>query len=282
MSITYFKLQDNHTDFRVGVIGARKIPYILDFCQSTMDITCTCPDYQNREHKPICKHMLFIVNLSNQRNMFNNLTRHDELKDAAKLTQIRESIMAIIDQKKLSVELGESNTVSIERDDFCSICMCDLDTQIEKCSVCAHVMHIKCITSWWDLSARWNSLNGKCPYCKDSRGFSHIKQIDEDPWKNFDFSNGSEAADQQVPELLLPAAEEAADQQVPELLLPAAEEQHDQGINLIRRMNQVLSFINSFGNLNMNDPRIQYLESRLELLQQDHDAIQNAFQAQSQ
>ena len=47
-------------------------------------------------------------------------------------------------------------------------------------------------------------------------------------------------------------------------------------------MNQVLSFINSFGNLNMNDPRIQYLESRLELLQQDHDAIQNAFQAQPQ
>ena len=299
MSITYFKLQDNHTDFRIGVIGARKIPYILDFCQSSMSITCTCPDYEKREHKPLCKHMLFIVNLSNQRNMFNNLTRHDELKDAAKLTQIRESIMAIIDQKKLSAELGESNTVSIERDDFCSICMCDLDEgQIEKCTVCSHVMHIQCITSWWNLSSRWNSIKGKCPYCKDPRGFSHIRQDSEDPWHNFDFSNGSEAADQQVPELLLPAAEEAADQpvpelllpaaeeaadqQVPELLLPAAEEQHDQGINLIRRMNQVLSFINSFGNLNMNDPRIQYLESRLESLQQEHNAIQNAFQAQPQ
>ena len=269
MSITYFKLQDNQTDFRVGVIGARKIPYILDFCQSTMNITCTCPDYEKREHKPLCKHMLFIVNLSNQRNMFNNLTRHDELKDAAKLTQIRESIMAIIDQKKLSAELGESNTVSIERDDFCSICMCDLDEgQIEKCTVCSHVMHIQCITSWWNLSSRWNSIKGKCPYCKDPRGFSHIRQDSEDPWHNFDFQGS--------------AAEEAADQQVPELLLPAAEEQHDQGINLIRRMNQVLSFINSFGNLNMNDPRIQYLESRLELLQQDHDAIQNAFQAQPQ
>jgi len=283
MSISYFKLQDNHTDFRIGVIGARKIPYILDFSQSTMNITCTCPDFEKREYKPLCKHMLFIVNLSNQRNMFNNLTRHDELKDAAKLTQIRESIMAIIDQKKLSAELQESNTVSIERDDFCSICMCDLDEgQIEKCTVCAHVMHIPCIISWWDLSNRWNSIKGKCPYCKDQRGFSHIRQVDEDPWKNFDFSNGSEAADQQqqVPELLLPAAEEQHDQPVPELLLPAAEEQHDQGINLIRRMNQVLSFINSFGNLNMNDPRIQYLESRLESLQQEHDAIQNAFQAQ--
>jgi hypothetical protein len=284
MSITYFKLQDNQTDFRVGVIGARKIPYILDFCQSTMYIKCTCPDYEKREHKPLCKHMLFIVNLSNQRNMFNNLTHHDELKDTAKLTQIRESIMAIIDQKKLSAELGESNTVSIERDDFCSICMCDLDEgQIEKCTVCEHVMHIPCIISWWDLSSRWNSIKGKCPYCKDPRGFSHIRQDSEDPWHNFDFSNGSEAADQQqqVPELLLPAAEEQHDQPVPELLLPAAEE-HDRQINLIRRMNQVLSFINSFGNLNMNDPRIQTLESRLESLQQEHDAIQNAFQAQPQ
>jgi hypothetical protein len=312
MSITYFKLQDNQIDFRVGVIGARKIPYILDFCQSTMNITCTCPDYEKREHKPICKHMLFIVNLSNQRNMFNNLTRHDELKDAAKLTQIRESIMAIIDQKKLSAELGESNTVSIERDDFCSICMCDLEDQIEKCTVCSHVMHIQCITSWWDLSSRWNSIKGKCPYCKDPRGLSHIAQNSEDPWHNFDFSNGSEAADQQVPELLLPAAEEAADQQVPELLLPAAEEAADQQVPELllpaassaadqqvpelllpaaeeaadhriinfRMMNQILSFIHSFRNIDMNDPHIQNLESRLESLQQQHDAIQNAFQAQ--
>jgi hypothetical protein len=270
--------------------------------------------------------MLFIVNLSNQRNMFNNLTRHDELKDAAKLTQIRESIMAIIDQKKLSAELQESNTVSIERDDFCSICMCDLDEgKIEKCSVCAHVMHIPCIISWWDLSNRWNSIKGKCPYCKEPRGFSHIRQVDEDPWKIFDFSNGSSAsadqqvpelllpaassaadqqvpelllpaassaADQQVPELLLPAASSAADQQVPELLLPAASSAADQPISdavignppfqigIINQLRQTLAFIDIFRNLNMNNPHIQNLDSRLESLQQEHDDIQNAFQAQ--
>jgi hypothetical protein len=289
MSISYFKLQDNHTDFRIGVIGARKIPYILDFCQSSMSITCTCPDYEKREHKPLCKHMLFIVSLSNQRNMFNNLTRHDELKDAAKLTQIRESIMAVIDQKKLSAELGESNTVSIERDDFCSICMCDLDEgQIEKCTVCAHVMHIPCIISWWDLSTRWNSIKGKCPYCKDPRGFSHIRQDSEDPWHNFDFSNGSEAAEQQVPELLLPGAEEAAEQPVPELLLPAANQPIFDVVignppyqsEMIDQLRQTLAFINRFGNLHVNDPHIQNLNSRLESLQQEHDAIQNAFQAQ--
>jgi hypothetical protein len=302
MSITYFKLQDNQIDFRVGVIGARKIPYILDFCQSTMNITCTCPDYEKRQHKPICKHMLFILNLSNQRNMFNNLTRHDELKDAAKLTQIRESIMAVIDQKKLSAELGESNTVSIERDDFCSICMCDFnEEQIEKCSVCSHVMHIQCITSWWDLSSRWNSIKGKCPYCKDPRGFYHIRQNSEDPWHNFDFSNiSSEAADQQVPEPLPAALEaadqqvpEAADQQVPELLLPAAsEEASDQPIfdsvignppfqfEMVNQLRDTLSFIIEFRNLNVNNPHIQNLESRLESLQQENAAIQNAFQAQ--
>ncbi len=241
-------------------------------------------------HRQWTSHVLVpIIKIENT----SHLTCLDELKDVAKMAQIRESIMAIIDQKKLSVELGESNTVSIERDDFCSICLCDLDTQIEKCSVCAHVMHIKCITSWWDLSARWNSLNGKCPYCKDPRGFSHIKQIDEDPWKNFDFSNGSEAVAQQVPELLplaaeavaqqvpeplLPAAEAVA-QQVPELLLPPAEEV-DQSIVQSGMIDHILSFIMEIRNLNVNDPVIQNLESRLESLQQQHDAIQNAFQAQ--
>jgi hypothetical protein len=252
--------------------------------------------------------MLFILNLSNQRNMFNNLTRHDELKDAAKLTQIRESIMAVIDQKKLSAELGESNTISIERDDFCSICMCDFnEEQIEKCSVCSHVMHIQCITSWWNLSSRWNSIKGKCPYCKDPRGFYHIRQNSEDPWHNFDFSNiSSEAANQPDPEPL-PAAEEAADQpisdalfpaleaadqQVQELLLPAASEASDQPIfdsvignppfqfEMVNQLRDTLSFIIEFRNLNVNNPHIQNLESRLESLQQENAAIQNAFQAQ--
>ena len=204
MSITYFKLQDNQTDFRVGVIGSRKIPYILNFCQSTMSITCTCPDYEKREHKPLCKHMLFIVNLSNQKSMFTNLTSHNELKDATKLSAIRDSLMAVIDQKKMSIDLSELNTVSIERDDFCSICMCDLDGPIEKCSICAHVIHILCLTSWWDLTNSWNSIKSKCPYCKDPRGFAHIKNKNEDPWNLFDFHEASAASEapEAAPEVL--------------------------------------------------------------------------------
>jgi Leucine-rich repeat (LRR) protein len=303
MSITYFKLQENQIDFRVGVIGSRKWPYILNFCQSSMNITCTCPDFEKRQHKPLCKHMLFIVNLSNHQSMFNNLNSLDELKNTIKLSAIRNNLMSIIDSKKLNAELEESNIVSIERDDFCSICMCDLDVQIEKCSVCAHVMHISCIKGWWELSPRWNNIKGRCPYCKDPRGFSHINYNAEDPWKLFDFDAALEAVVQPVPELLLPAAEQAADQpvqellppaeeavvqQVPELLLPAADQPIFDAvignppwqIEIINQFRQTLSFIDRFRNLNLNNPYIQNLDSRLESLQQEHDAIQNAFQAQ--
>ena len=310
MSITYFKLQENQIDFRVGVIGSRKWPYILNFCQSSMYITCTCPDFEKRQHKPLCKHMLFIVNLSNHQSMFNNLESLDELKNTIKLSAIRQNMMAIIDHKKINAELEESNTVSIERDDFCSICMCDLDVQIEKCSVCAHVMHISCIKSWWELSPRWNNIKGRCPYCKDPRGFSHINYNAEDPWKLFDFHAALEADVQPVQELLPPAeeaviqpvqellppaeeavvhpvqellpqpAEEAVVQPVQELLPQPAEEAVVQPIVEFRRINQLLLAIYGLRNIDLYNPYIQFLDSRLESLQQEFDAIQNAFQAQ--
>jgi len=287
MSITYFKLQENQVDFRVGVIGSRNIPYILNFCQSSMDITCTCPDFEKRQHKPLCKHMLFIVNLSNHQSMFNNLNTLNELKNTIKLSAIRSNLMAIIDLKKLNSELQESNTISIERDDFCSICMCDLDAQIEKCSVCAHVMHISCITGWWNLSTRWNNLKGKCPYCKDPRGFSHINHDAEDPWKTFDFSGGAEA-EQQAPEdeQQAPEAEQQApeaEQQAPEAEQQALEAEQDaQTTNWHNIFHRMLLFINRSRDLNINEEEIQNLNSHLESLYLANDTIQNAFQAQAQ
>jgi hypothetical protein len=350
MSITYFKLQDNKTDFHVGVIGSRKIPYILYFCQSTMSITCTCPDYLKREYKPLCKHMLFIISLSNQRNIFNNLMSHDELKNATKLSAIRQSIMDIIDKKKLNSELEESNTVSIERDDYCSICMCDLEEHIEKCSVCEHVMHISCINSWWNLSNSWNYIKNRCPYCKDPKGLSHLRHNDEDPWRNFDFSidvlQPVEEADQPVqdaPLLQLQPVEEAdqpvqdapllqlqpveevdqpvqdapllqlqpveeVDQPVqdaPLLQLQPVEEvdqpvqdepllqlqpveEVDQPVqdsplrfqNLINVLINAASIIERVRNMNINNPRLQYLNSYLESIEQENNEIQNAFEAQ--
>ena len=318
MSITYFKLQDNSKDFRVGVIGSRKIPYILDFSVSKLDVTCTCPDFQNRESKPICKHMLFIISLSNQTSMFNNLTSHIELKNETKISLIRTSLMAVIDKKKLSSELDESNTVSIERDDFCSICMCDLDNKIEKCSVCSHVMHIQCVTGWWDLSSRWNLNKGKCPYCKDPKGFSHIKFMDEDPWKNFDFS--LEVPAPEVPALQVPAPEaqalevpapevpafEVPAPEVPALEVPAPEALDDQILDafrdqlilenqnevsntenhswinatIFRQIQILLEHISRMRNLNITNPEIQNLESNLQALNAEHNIIQNAFQSE--
>jgi hypothetical protein len=142
-------------------------------------------------------------------------------------------------------------------------------------------MHIPCIVSWWDLSTRWNSIKGKCPYCKDPRGFSHIRQVDEDPWKTFDFSNGSSAsAEQQVPELLLPAAEEAAEEAAEQPIFDVVIGNPPFQFEIINQLHQTLAFIDRFRNLNVNNPHIQNLDSRLESLQQEHDAIQNAFQAQ--
>ena len=300
MSITYFKLQDNSKDFRVGVIGSRKIPYILDFSVSKLDVTCTCPDFQNRELKPICKHMLFIISLSNQTSMFNNLTSHIELKNETKISLIRTSLMAVIDKKKLNSELDESNTVSIERDDFCSICMCDLDNKIEKCSVCSHVMHIQCVTGWWDLSSRWNLKKGKCPYCKDPRGFSHIKFMDEDPWKNFDFSlevPASEAQALEVPaqeaQALEVPAPEASDDQIldafrDQLILENQNEvsntENHSWINptIFRQIQILLEHISRMRNLNITNPEIQNLESNLQSLNNEYNAIQNAFESESE
>jgi hypothetical protein len=297
MSITYFKKHDNDIDFRVGVIGSRKIPYILDFCQSSMNITCTCPDFQQREYKPICKHMLFIINLSDQKAMFNNLLTYIELKDPAKLKIIRDSLMAVIDKKKMEANSSESNTVSIERDDYCSICMCDLDTKIEKCSICSHVMHISCIVSWWNMSNSWNGNKGKCPYCKDLRGFSHIKKIDEDPWKLFDFHIASEESSN-LPILAEPSAPEEddisilAEPSAPEeddisvLAEPSTPEEDDISVlaepsapeeeTVYYQYRNVINFlIQSLSIIERN-------HEHFEILQQQHDEIQDAFQAQEE
>jgi hypothetical protein len=226
--------------------------------------------------------------------------------------------MAVIDKKKLNSELDESNTVSIERDDFCSICMCDLDNKIEKCSVCSHVMHIQCVTGWWDLSSRWNLNKGKCPYCKDPKGFNHIKYMDEDPWKNFDFSLEVPAPEAQVLEVpaqeaqaLEVPAQEAQSLEVPApeaqaLEVPAPEALDDQILDafrdqlilenqnevsntenhswinptIFRQIQILLEHISRMRILNITNPEIQNLEANLQSLNNEYNAIQNAFESE--
>lgn len=192
MKITYYN-EVNETDFQVGVLGSRKMPYILNFSNS--EVSCNCPDYTIKQHKPICKHIYLIIHLSRTTSIFNNISELTDLHDASKISEIKQNLLSVIDKKKLEANNGETNTISIERDEYCSICMGDLDNKIEKCSQCEHVIHYNCLTGWWNMSSSWNSNKGKCPYCRDNKGFAHLENVNEDPWDSFDFNKTSEPND---------------------------------------------------------------------------------------
>ena len=185
MKITYYN-EINETDFQVGVLGSRQVPYILNFSNS--EVSCNCPDYSIKQTKPICKHIFLIIHLSKTNEIFNQIQELSDLLDASKISTIKENLLSVIDKKKLEANNGETNTISIERDDYCAVCMGDLTTSIEKCSQCEHVIHQSCLKGWWSMSSSWNSNKGKCPYCRANNGFSHLDSTYEDPWCSFDFS----------------------------------------------------------------------------------------------
>lgn len=182
LKITYYN-ETNETEYQVGVLGSKKTPYILNFSNS--EVSCNCPDFTIRQHKHICKHIFFIIRLSKTNEIFNQIKSLTELQDDAKIRTIRSNLLGVIDKKKMDNN-DEENTISIERDDYCAICMGDLDARIEKCSKCEHVMHYSCLNGWWNMST-WNSNKGKCPYCRDNRGFTHVDNVMEDPWDSFNF-----------------------------------------------------------------------------------------------
>ncbi len=185
IKITFYQ-EETPTNFQVGVIGARKKPYILKF--NPDEVSCSCPDYFHRTIKPICKHIYFIIHLARNHLIFNTVNEITELKTEEKINIIRENLKAVIDQKKLEQNNTVSNTISIERDDCCSICMSELTGEIDKCRSCAHVLHMDCLRGWWDIRVNsWTNNKGKCPYCRHNSGFMHIFSEVEDPWEKFNF-----------------------------------------------------------------------------------------------
>jgi len=182
MKITYYS--DEGDSYQVGVLGSRKLPYILKF--SPTSITCSCPDYQIKKHKPICKHIYFIIHLAKNNLIFNTVDQLIDLIDVDKVAQIRENLMQVIDKKKMDSMNSVQNTISIERDDYCSICTMELDGQIEKCHECEHVLHINCLEGWWNDTSYGRNIK-RCPYCRCDTGFSHIFEAPDDPWERFDF-----------------------------------------------------------------------------------------------
>lgn len=194
MKITYYK-EESEEKYQVGVLGSRRLPYILNFCENS--ISCSCPDFCTRTQKHICKHIYFIIHLAKNNLIFNTVNELSELIHREKVRTIRENLLSVIDKKKMETNSSESNTISIERDDCCSICMEPLSENIKKCMKCEHVIHHQCLTDWWDLNRRLTHQhdvsNGKCPYCRANNGFAYIFQALEDPWEGFNFQTMTEA-----------------------------------------------------------------------------------------
>jgi len=183
MKITYFQEKENN-NFRVGILGSRSLPYILNF--ETNNVSCTCPDYTHKSIKPICKHLYFLIHLAKNDEIFQNSTKLEQISDEISISTIKSNLLKIIDSRKMQDSNSETNTVSIERDDCCAICMCDLQVGIDKCSKCKHVMHISCLKGWWELSSNsWDAKVGTCAFCRDKQGFSHIQHKKHPPWDCF-------------------------------------------------------------------------------------------------
>lgn len=199
MKIINFTKNDDGS-FIVSIKGVRGIPYQVFF--SEQEITCSCPDYQKHSVKPICKHMFKCICLSENDNIFNNVMLLSELMNSQYLCSILENIMRIIDIKKMERYGNPQNQISIERDEYCSICYGDFDTDIAECSKCKHVFHQTCIRLSWSSASHLS--RGKCPMCRAPNSFPQFGGINNnDPWEIYNF---------QLP----PAVEE----------LPAAVEEH--------------------------------------------------------
>ena len=188
MKITYFNSELDNS-FSVGILGNRKLPYIIHFKSDS--VKCSCPDFIHRN--VLCKHIYFIINLSKNSIILNDVSNLTEIYD--KIPIIKQNLISVIDQKKLeSSDNNVHSTVSIERDDCCSICMSEFENKIEKCKQCSHVFHNECVLSWWNLPSSYGS-KGKCPYCRDPKGLEHILKEKIDPWSDFVFNNTDNGTD---------------------------------------------------------------------------------------
>ena len=162
---------------QVGVLGSSLKPYTVTFIENHSK--CSCPDFTYRN--VVCKHIYFVINLAKNIDIggIDKLEHIDE-----RIMIIRENLLKVVEEKK---NLGGGcNSVIIDRDECCSICMTEFQGKIGKCTECSHVFHIECLNGWWNLSSNiWTNNQGKCPYCRSDNGFSHINS--GDAWSLFDF-----------------------------------------------------------------------------------------------
>ncbi len=199
MKIINFTKNDDGS-FIVSIKGVRGITYQVFFSEQA--ITCDCPDYQKRSVKPICKHMFKLLCLSENDDILNNVMLLNELMNSQYLGRILENIMRIIDIKKMERYGNPQNQISIERDEYCSICYGDFDTDIAECSKCRHVFHQTCIRLSWSSASHLS--RGKCPMCRAPNSFPQFGGFNNnDPWEIYNFPPPLVLAQEPVPELEL-------------------------------------------------------------------------------
>lgn len=221
MKIIFF-LKNDDGSFIVYLKGERYMIYMVSFSERA--ITCSCPDYQKHSVKPICKHMFKCISLSENDDIFNNVMLLSELMVPQYLGPILNNIIRIVDIKKMERYGNPQNQISIERDDCCSICYGDFDTDIAKCSNCKHVFHQNCVRLSWN-SAMYNA-KGKCPMCRELNSFPELGgNQNNDPWAMYDFTFHSqlpepEPVQEPVPEpVLIGNPQFGIEEQDPELLV---------------------------------------------------------------
>lgn len=203
MKIVDFTQNPHNNSFNVLIKGHRGITYQLFFSESS--ITCSCPDYEKHSVKPICKHMFKLICLSENHDIVNNSMLLTDLMKPQHLERILTSTLRIIDIKKMEKYGGPQNQISIERDDYCSICYGDFDADIAECLKCKHVFHQNCIRLSWS-SASYLS-RGKCPMCREPNSFPQFGGFNNnDPWEIYNFPPPPVSAPEAVPEAV-PEAE---------------------------------------------------------------------------
>ena len=207
MKIVDFTQNPHNNSFNVLIKGHRGITYEVFFSDSA--ITCSCPDYEKHTVKPICKHMFKLICLSENHDIFNNSMLLTDLTNPQYLARILESILRIIDVKKMERYGSPQNQISIERDECCPVCYGDFDMYVSKCSKCKHVFHTNCVYLSWNSSYH---ARGKCPMCRELNSFPqlHGGNRNYDPWEIYNFPP-------------LPPAEPVQQDQQDELI----EENHD-------------------------------------------------------
>ena len=175
LKITYF-LELDHPDFQVNVLGSTKTPYQLYFFRAGVE--CSCLDFKLRNR--ICKHLFFIIGkVSGSTTIFNEIKTLEDFTPAI-LEEIKENLKKKIDTQKQEKHNTNENVISIERDDYCAVCMADFENQKNlKCNTCQHVFHQNCLESWWATNFQ-NKL--RCPMC---RTISFQENENDDPWAEF-------------------------------------------------------------------------------------------------